>query len=151
MESTNIFIDKFINDKQNNEDPNISLTQNKYVRLSNNIIDINPVPIFIKTTISNATEINTEFNIIAAGMNEQELYVNKNQDPNKESGIFTSQNAYVPMNNILNTDNMYVKLLQQHIFSGIAEMIYTLYNYNGDYKYKINISLTKYTTFLTNN
>jgi hypothetical protein len=152
MESTNIFIDKFINDKQNNEDPNISLTQNKYVRLSNNIIDINPVPIFIKTTISNATEINTEFNIIAAGMNEQELYVNKNQDPNKESGIFTSQNAYVPMNNILNTDNMYVKLLQQHIFSGIAEMIYTLYNYNGDYKYKINNSwIQKYKsgTFLS--
>lgn len=152
MESNNIFIDEFINSKQNKETPNISLTQNKYVRLSENIIDINPVPIFVKPKISNDIEINNEFNIIAAGIDERNLYVNKNQDPNKESGIFTSQNAYVPENNILNTDNMYIKLMTNQIISGISEIIYTLYNYGGEFKYNINNSwIQKYKsgTFLS--
>jgi hypothetical protein len=145
MEPTNIFIDKFINKEETNEETNektsnISLERNKYVRLSENIIDINPVPIFIKPTISNVNEINTEFNIIVLGIDDKQLYVNQNQDPNKESGIFTSQNAYVPMNNILNTDNMYIKLITKHILSGISELIQTLYNYNGEFKYQINNS-----------
>lgn len=152
MTSTNIFIDKFINKEHNENQPNISLTQNKYVRLSENIIDINPVPIFIKPTISNVNEINTEFNIITAGMNEQELYVNKNQDPNKESGIFTSQNAYVPMNNILQINNMYIKLITEQIINGISELIYTLYNHGGEFNYQITNSwIQKYKsgTFLS--
>ena len=152
MESTNIFIDKFINKETDEKTPNISLERNKYVRLSENIIDINPVPIFIKPTISNVNEINTEFNIIVLGIDDKQLYVNQNQDPNKESGIFTSQNAYVPMNNILNTDNMYIKLITKHILSGISELIQTLYNYNGEFKYQINNSwIQKYKsgTFLS--
>ena len=54
MESTNTFIDKFIN-KEIKEEPNedisnMSLERKKYIRLSENIIDINPVPIFVKPT-----------------------------------------------------------------------------------------------------
>ena len=66
--SSNIFIDDFINRKTNST-KSLSKTKNNCVRLSENIIDINPVPIFIKTTISNNIEINNEFNIIAAGLN----------------------------------------------------------------------------------
>ena len=144
MESTNTFIDKFIN-KEIKEEPNedisnMSLERKKYIRLSENIIDINPVPIFVKPTISNVTEINNEFNIIVLGMDEKQLYVNKNQDPNKEAGIFTSQNAYVPMNNILQIDNMYIKLITEQIIKGISELIYTLYNHKGEFKYQINNS-----------
>lgn len=152
METSNTFIDKFIN-KQNNEDmSNISLKQNKYVRLSENIIDINPVPIFVKPQISNSIEINNEFQNIATEIDETQLYVNKNQDPNKESGIFTSQNAYVPMNNILNIENSHIKLITTHILAGISELIFTLYNHGGDFKYNINNSwIQKYKsgTFLS--
>ena len=151
MATSNIFIDEFINNKTNSKQ-NLSLTKNNCIRLSENIIDINPVPIFVKTKIPNDIEINNEFHIIAAGIKEEQLYINKNQDPNKEFGIFTSQNAYVPYNNILNTDNMYIQLLKEQISAGISELIYTLYNYSGEYKYKIlNSWIQKYKsgTFLS--
>jgi len=85
-------------------------------------------------------------------MNDKQLYVNQNQGPNKESGIFTSQNAYVPMNNILQINNMYIKLITEQIINGINELIHTLYNHRGDFKYKINNSwIQKYKsgTFLS--
>ena len=150
--STNLFINEFIEDKQNASKNNLSFTKNNCIRISENIIDINPVPIFVKTQINNYTEINNEFHILAENIPEEQLYINKNQDPNKKSGIFTSQNAYVPYNNILNNDNIYIELLKYHIIKGINELVRTLYNYNEDYKYTIlNSWIQKYKngTFLS--
>ena len=150
--STNLFINEFIEDKQNASKANLSFTKNNCIRISENIIDINPVPIFVKTQINDYTEINNEFHILAANIPEEQLYINKNQDPNKKSGIFTSQNAYVPYNNILNNDNIYIELLKYHIIKGINELVRTIYNYNEDYKYTIlNSWIQKYKngTFLS--
>jgi hypothetical protein len=150
--STNLFINEFIEDKQNASKNNLSFTKNNCIRISENIIDINPVPIFVKTQINDYTEINNEFHILAENIPEEQLYIHKNQDPNTKSGIFTSQNAYVPYNNILNDDNMYIELLKSHIIKGISELVSTLYNYNGDYKYTIlNSWIQKYKngTFLS--
>jgi hypothetical protein len=150
--STNLFINEFIEDKQNASNNNLSFTKNNCIRISENIIDINPVPIFVKTKINDYIEINNEFHILAANIPDEQLYINKNQDPNKKSGIFTSQNAYVPYNNILNTDNAYIALLKSHIMKGINELVSTLYNYNGEYKYAIlNSWIQKYKngTFLS--
>ena len=150
--STNVFINEFIEDKQNASKTNLSFTKNNCIRISENIIDINPVPIFVKTQINDYVEINNEFHILAANIPEEQLYVTKNQDPNKKPGIFTSQNAYVPYNNILSNDNIYITLLKSHILKGINELVSTLYNYNGDYKYTIlNSWIQKYTngTFLS--
>ena len=47
--STNVFINEFIEDKQNASKNNLSFTKNNCIRISENIIDINPVPIFVKT------------------------------------------------------------------------------------------------------
>jgi len=150
--STNLFINEFIEDKQNASKNNLSFTKNNCIRISENIIDINPVPIFVKTRINDYSEINNEFHILAANIPDEQLYINKNQDPNKKPGIFTSQNAYVPYNNILNTDNVYIALLKSHIMKGINELVSTLYNYNGEYKYAIlNSWIQKYKngTFLS--
>ena len=150
--STNLFINEFIEDKQNASKNNLSFAKNNCIRISENIIDINPVPIFVKTQINDYTEINNEFHILAANIPEEQLYIDKNQDPNKKYGIFTSQNAYVPYNNILNNDNIYIELLKYHIIKGINELVRTLYNYNEDYKYTIlNSWIQKYKngTFLS--
>lgn len=150
--SSNLFINEFLENKQNASKNNLSITKNNCVRISENIIDINPVPIFVKTQINDYTEINNEFHILAANIPEDQLYINKNQDPNKTRGIFTSQNAYVPYNNILNNDNIYVTLLKSHIMKGIGELVTTLYNYNGEFKYTIlNSWIQKYKngTFLS--
>jgi hypothetical protein len=151
MATSNIFLDEFMK-KKTYENQQFLTTNNNYVRLSENIIDINPVPIFVKTTITNDIEINNEFNMIAAGLKEEELYINKNQDPNTDFGFFTSQNAYVPSNNILNNDNIHFNTLKQQILSGIAELLYTIYNYTRDFKFTIlNSWIQKYKsgTFLS--
>jgi Rps23 Pro-64 3,4-dihydroxylase Tpa1-like proline 4-hydroxylase len=153
MNTTNLFIDDFINKIRDNT-KSISLQKNNCIRISENIIDINPVPIFIKTTINDSHPINTEFNIIASTMKEEELYITKTQDPNKTTGIFTSQNAYVPYNNILEkyNNNIYLDLLKKYILEGISELLVTTYNYNGNYKYTyLNSWIQKYKngTFLS--
>jgi hypothetical protein len=136
---------KFIDDLfQKSNNISISLTTS-CIRLSNNIININPVPIYIKPNIDNSGLINTEFNIIAAGMDEKSLYIDKNQDVNKNFGIFTSQNAYVPYNNFLNIENMYINEIKSKILEGINELLTTIYNFNGQYEYKIlNSWIQKY-------
>ena len=135
---------KFIDDLFQKSNISISLTTN-CIRLSNNIININPVPIYIKPNIDNSGLINTEFNIIAAGMDEKSLYIDKNQDENKNFGIFTSQNAYVPYNNFLNIENMYINEIKSKILEGINELLTIIYNFNGQYEYKIlNSWIQKY-------
>ena len=136
----NTFIDDFFSKKDNN----LSLTTN-CVRVSENIININPVPLYIKPTIQNFELINTEFNIIAEGIDDQFLYIDKNQYANKTEGIFTSLNAYVPYNDILNVKNMYIDELKSKILEGINELLKTIYNLNGEYKYVIlNSWIQKY-------
>ena len=140
--STNVFIDNFL---ANAQAPSTSATNSRVIRLSENIVDINPVPIYIKSEISDKDQINTEMEIIAADLEEQNLYVNKNQDSHKETGIFTSQNAYVPLNNILGMENMYIKLIKDKIFQGINELLGIIYNHNGEYSYRIlNSWIQKY-------
>jgi hypothetical protein len=133
--SSNKMIDQFITKKiLEPKNPDSS----SYVRLSENIIDINPVPLFMKT-LENTEGINNEFNIIASTLSENNLYVDKNQDPNKDFGIFTAQNAYVPSNNLLTvySGNMYIELLTKCITSGISEFLYFLYGYDRNFNYNI--------------
>jgi hypothetical protein len=144
MNNMNNINNNFIDDFFQKKGSNISLTTN-CVRISQNIININPVPMYIKPTVDNSEAINTEFNIIAAGMNEKSLYIDKNQDEDKDFGIFTSQNAYVPYNNILNLENMYINEIKAKILEGINELLISIYNFKGQYEYKIlNSWIQKY-------
>lgn len=148
---TNQFIDDFFQKREKKDDNQILLTTN-CVRVSTNIININPVPIYVKPTINNYNQINTEFEIMASNIDEQMLYVDKNQDPNKDYGIFTSQNAYVPVNNILMNNNIYVKEITSIILDGINELLTSVYNVRGNYQYGIlNSWIQKYKngTFLS--
>jgi hypothetical protein len=140
--SNNQFIDDFFQKKNDNI---LSLTTN-CVRISENIININPVPMYIKPKINNCDLINIEFNIIASTLDEQNLYIDKNQDPSKSVNIFTSQNAYVPLNNILTLgNNVYIKEILSIILDGINELVSRVYNFNGTYKYTIaNSWIQKY-------
>lgn len=147
MTESNYIDDFFRNNKET------SLQINNFARISKNILDIDPVPIYIVNNIQHASEINNEFSIIASNYDEKNLYIDKNQDSNKDFGIFISQNAYVPYNNILSIENnMYIDLLKDKITSGISELLMTIYNFNGDYKYNIiNSWIQKYKngTFLS--
>jgi len=134
---SNTFIDALCQTK--------NLSNSNFIRVSTNIININPVPIYIKPEIDNLSLINDEFNIISLGMNKEFLYIDKNQDPNKTVGIFMSQNAYVPYNNILNSKNIYIDEIKSKILEGINELLITIYNLEGEYKYEIlNSWIQKY-------
>ena len=148
---SNTFIDSFFQNKENNDANTVSLTSN-CIRISTNIININPIPIYVKSNVNNCNMINAEFDIIASDLDPQMLYVDKNQDPNKDFGMFTSQNAYVPTNNILMINNMYIKEITSIILEGINELLTSVYNFRGDYQYTIlNSWIQKYKngTFLS--
>ena len=133
--SGNKFIDEYFT--QNIE--SVSLVTHS-VRLSQNILDLNPVPLYVKPEIDNYLVINREFHDIAKKFPKDGMYVNFAQDPNKASSIFTAQNAYVPGNSLINNgfkDNEYVELLFQNIFSGISEILQVVYNHYEPYEYKI--------------
>lgn len=132
--STNIFLDDFMNKNR------MSQEQKKFVRLSENILDINPIPIFIKSNFKEVEEFNTEFNILIQDLTREQIYVEENQDPSKDFGIFTSKNAYVPGNNFLQMNNMYVDKIRQYILDGINEMISVVYNHQGNFRYTITNS-----------
>ena len=148
--SSNIFLDEFMS-KKGGDGNSISLTKNNCIRISQNIVDINPVPVYVNSNLQDFDMINTEFIVLSMDMDERNLYVNKNQDPNKEFGIFTSQNAYVPYNNILSVENIYINKLKDHILKGIGEFLIALYG-KREFNYNIlNSWMQKYKngTFLS--
>ena len=133
------FIDAYFSKQSDN----LSLTSD-IVRISNNIINICPEPIFIKE-IDNIDYIKNEFELLSLSLNDSQIYVSHNQDPSINLGIFTSQNAYVPRNNILSINNDVVNLLKKNIFDGINDLLVKIYNFNGEYEYKIlNSWMQKY-------
>jgi len=132
----NQIIHKYINSDKND---NISLTCDNFIKLSDNIIDLNPVPLYIKTIDDNII-INQELNNIADQITDDRyIYIGKNQDPNKNSTVFTSQNAYVPNNNILSLNNDKIEMLKHKIMIGIQELT-SLHYKNREYTVNITNS-----------
>ena len=133
----NDIIQELMNDKNKK---GISLTTNNIIPISKNIIDIDPVPMFIKK-ISDYEEIN-EFlcNITSNETKDSNLFIKNNQDPNKKNILFTSQNAYVPLNNVLDIDHSLIEKLKSNIFIGIKEILNLYYSTNQKFKLDITNS-----------
>ena len=110
----------YVNKKNSNT---ISLTNNKSVQLSENVIDLNPIPMLIKV-INNKEIINSGLKELSNQSDyNKNIYIHQNQEPDKESTIFSSQNAYVPYNNILQVDHKSVNILKSEILDGVKELL----------------------------
>ena len=126
-------------------DGDISLKDDNYLILGNGIIDLSPTPMLIQE-VSQKDIINQELLNIADTLPAKNLYIKNNQDPNKDNLFFSSQNAYVPGNNILLMENDKINLLKTQIMQGVRKMLnLTPNNKNNKYTVKIlNSWLQKY-------
>ena len=129
-----------------NNSTKLSLTAlSNYVRVSTNIINLNPIVLYVKEQIDNALIINDELTQLSKTLPDVNLYVDKNQDPRTDVMLFTSKNAYVPYNNALSINNIGVELLKKAIFQGIGEILDNVYHFSGEFKYDIlNSWMQKY-------
>ena len=135
-----------------NKDDSISLKENNIIPISTNVVTFNPTIMLIKELI-NKNSINEALNIIGVDAQyNQNIYIHQNQDPDKNSTLFTSQNAYVPFNNILTIDNPQIDLLKREILAGVKEIMNIYYKSAQQFKVSITNSwMQKYKsgTFLS--
>ena len=108
-----------------------------YVRVSTHVINLNPIVLYVKEEVDNASVINNELTLLSKTLPDVQLLVSKNQDPQRDIMLFTSKNAYVPYNNALSVNNIGTELLQQNIFDGISEILANVFHFKGTYKYEI--------------
>ena len=131
----NCIIKEFMNKEKTNT---LSVTSNKEIVLSKNIIDLDPVPMYIRE-IENFGNINSELENISQHKQYKEgIYIDKTQEPDKKSTVFSSQNAYVPYNNILSLNSTHIDELKLRIIAGIKELM-MLY-YDDTQRFQVNIT-----------
>ncbi len=103
----------------------------KIIFLDKHIIDLNPTPM-VSYLIEDNELINNAFKALAETIPERNLYIDKNQDPNKNSILFDTQNAYVPGNKILEMDAPCVSTLNNIILQHITNLL-KLYFHNNEW------------------
>jgi hypothetical protein len=129
----------FISQKPITEiDDKYKYNSDKIIFLSKNIIDLNPTPMVVYE-LPNSQELNNEFEKISHNLPKRNLYIYKNQDPNKDNILFSSQNAYVPDNKILEFDNNAVTILNNVIIEQITNLL-KMYFHNNEWRIEISNS-----------
>lgn len=130
----------------NSSEPTIVV---KLVKISENIININPVPIYIKTRINDIEKITKELVVITSNIPNSYLYTYGNRpvfqmdESNKK--IFPYDGIAIPVDNMLTIKNEYIDLFKSHVLDGISEFLTTTYNFKGSYSYNIlNSYIQKY-------
>jgi hypothetical protein len=107
------------------------------VKLSDNILILNPTPLYIKKGIDDDNIIKNKLEIISKNFINKQIFVSDNQSPQKTSDVFTSQNAYVPYNSILSIEDESISYIKEKIFDGINNLLVNIYKFEGQYTYKI--------------
>jgi len=110
----------------------------KIIFLQKDIIDLNPTPMVVYE-IPNQELINQQFKEVSKIIPEQNLYINKNQDPNKDNLLFGNQNAYVPGNRILEFDVQCVHVVKEIIIEKVIALL-KMYFHNNEWSINITNS-----------
>lgn len=98
------------------------LSNYKPVQLSENIIDLSPVP-FLMTELPNYDKINKTLINITKKLKDKNVLIKKNQEIyNKDTDIWEYTNAIVPVNKILNIKNDDIRYLKKFILDNILEL-----------------------------
>ena len=118
--------------------PKYKYNSDKIIFLQKDIIDLNPTPMVIYE-LPNQELINQQFKEVSKTSPEQNLYINKNQDPNKDNLLFGSQNAYVPGNRILEFDVPCVHVVKEIIIEKVISLL-KMYFHNNEWSIHITNS-----------
>lgn len=126
----NIITQKSITEVDNKD--NYKYNSDKIIFLQKDIIDLNPTPMVIYE-LEDKDKINNELKNLSETIPERNLYINKNQDPNKDNILFDSGNAYVPGNKILEFDHPVIDNLKKIIIEKIISLL-NIYFKNNEWK-----------------
>jgi hypothetical protein len=119
----------------------------KIVQVSKHIININPVPIYLNPTIEHNDKINKELIVISSYISNNDLYAygNRSLTQGEDNKKITYDSVTAPVDNILSIKNEYLDLLRTEIFNGVNEFLSCIYNFSGNYSYRIlNSYIQKY-------
>lgn len=122
--------------------PNLS----RVTRISEHIININPVPIYINNKLNDNDKINKELIILSSFYPNDSLYAYGNRPLNQVTeNTFEYENEQVPQFNICAMKNEQMELYKKQLIDGIGEFLTNVYNFSGEYSYKfLNSYIQKY-------
>lgn len=122
--------------------PNLS----RITKISEHIININPVPIYINNKLNDNDKINKELIILSSFYPNDTLYAYGNRPFNQlTENTFTYENEQVPVFNICAIKNEQIELYKKQLIDGIGEFVTNVYNFSGEYSYKfLNSYIQKY-------
>ena len=132
---TNVFLnDYFLNDKKN------SSGTDKITRISDNIINLNPVPLYLNPVIMHYQKVNIGVKEAIRNLDKNIDIKYYNDEDGKKMGFFTTQGARVTSVDILSYNEDFAVTLKSYINEGIKEMLYHVYNYYGRFNTDIIMS-----------
>jgi len=126
---TNTFINEYFSNFKNMDSKTIKLT-----RISDNIVDLNPTPLYINPKIAHYQKINDEINEIVNSLGFSIDIINYNDQDTKFMNFFTTQGARTTRVNIMNYDNECIKLLYDYLKEGISDILRNVYNYSNEFE-----------------
>lgn len=98
------------------------LSNQKPVHLSENILDLSPLP-FLMVDLPNHQKVNETLKEITKKLADKDVLIKKNQEIHDENvDIWEHTNAIVPINKILNVKNDDIKYLKKFILEKTLEL-----------------------------
>lgn len=132
---TNTFFnDYFLNDK------NYCGKTNKITRISDNIVNLNPIPLYLNPVILHHRKVNTEIKEILQTIDKNIDIKYYNYKETEHAGFFTTQDAAVTNIDIMTYENDCIVLLKSYLRDGMKELLSNVYNYNGVFNMEILMS-----------
>jgi hypothetical protein len=124
----------------------------KVTRISDNIVDLNPTPLYIKPVIANVEDTNDNVKKLLITINRNIDIDNYNDENAKKLNFFTTQGARITNIPIMIYDQPCIHNIYEHIHIGTQEILKNVYNYSSSFKIQIgqsNIHSYKNSAFLS--
>jgi hypothetical protein len=124
------FYNNFLNNNDKTHDIKIKIS-----RLSEKVININPVPIFINENIKCSNLINTNLKkFISNNFDSSIIKLETALKERPPEFLFTDQDSVANINFIMNyRNNMYINVLHNEVTDGIKDILKNVYNFHGEF------------------
>jgi hypothetical protein len=131
----------FHNNFLNHNDKSYDITM-KISRLSKNVINLNPVPIFINEKIPCSNLINKNLKeFISKNFDNHSIKIETALKDRPPEFLFTDQDSAANINFIMNyKNNKFINILHNEVTIGISDILKSSYNYYGDFEVVFNKS-----------
>lgn len=135
MKGSNIFLNKYFSECNSIHSKTIKIS-----RVSDNIVNLNPTPLYINPIVAHYEKINNGVKDIINNLDKNINISNYNDDETKHLHFFTTQGARTTDTPIMDYDKDCITTITQYIREGITEILKNVYNYSDSFEMKIRQS-----------